>query len=297
MNKGYSYRSTVRCDEAGRSVLEHHVLRYPHSDAAAWRENVEAGRVLVNGEVAACALVLREGDRLEYRRPAWTEPDAPTTVRIVFEDDEVLAVDKPAGLQVLPAGRFLLKTLLGIVRAQDPAREEWTPVHRLGRGTSGLVLFGKTAHARASLSAQFRERRVSKLYLGVVAPSGWPTSFDARHPIGRVEHAGAHVHSVAAGGKPSLTRVRVLRRDHAAGTALVAAVPVTGRPDQIRIHLAACGAPLVGDPLYGPGATLLAGARAGHVGYLLHAVRLRVRHPTSGGWLRLRCPPPWSFPT
>src|SRR5262249_37941656 len=110
-------------------------------------------------------------------------------------------------------------------------------------------------------------------------------------------------------GKPSLTRVRVLRRENArhgasdsgtgesAGTrterALVAAQPITGRPDQIRIHLAAAGAPIVGDPLFGPGGTPKSDAPPGEGGYLLHAAALSFAHPTSGARVKLRSRPEW----
>lgn len=294
-NAGWTYSHRVPPSDDGMPLVAHLAARYRHADEEGWRRHAEAGRVLVNGAPADASLVVREGDLVEYRRPSWEESVSHAALPVIHEDAHVLVVDKPAGLQVLPGGSRLLATALSVVRGDDPARAEWSPVHRLGRGTSGLLVFGKTAEARSFLSAQFRERTMGKLYLGWVAGVSLPTSLRMREPIGPVEHPRGPVHAVVTGGRgrPSLTLGRVLLRDPERGMSLVAADPVTGRPDQIRIHLAAAGAPLVGDPLYAAGCALL-DARPGDVGYLLHATALRFRHPATGAWLRLRCPPPWT---
>jgi 23S rRNA pseudouridine1911/1915/1917 synthase len=303
-NSGLVYRDRVRKEGAGETVLQHHVRRFRHSDEAGWRARIDAGRVRVNGEAAAADRVLAEGDRLEYFREGWTEPAAPAGARTVYEDDHLMVVDKPAGLQVVPGGLFLERTLLHVIRGSgvrggerdgqrdDEDRSLWSPVHRIGRGTSGLVLIGKSAVARKRLSAAFRRRRLGKIYLAWAQSSDLPASFAVREPIAPVQRSPARIHSVVAGGKPSLTLVRVLRRDPARGASLVAAWPVTGRADQIRIHLWWAGAPLVGEPLYGAGRTLLP-ARPGDVGYHLHATSLRFRHPVTRLRMRVRADPPW----
>jgi 23S rRNA pseudouridine1911/1915/1917 synthase len=168
-------------------------------------------------------------------------------------------------------------------------------VHRLGRGTSGIVLFGKTGEARASLSAQFRDCTPRKTYLAIASGGSLPGSFVARQPIGRVAHGPMHIWVAMASGKPSATRVRVLRRDLDRDCMLVAAQPITGRPDQIRIHLAACGAPLVGDPLFGAGGVAISDARPGEGGYRLHATALRFEHPLTRRAMCVRARPPWEL--
>jgi 23S rRNA pseudouridine1911/1915/1917 synthase len=166
-------------------------------------------------------------------------------------------------------------------------------VHRLGRGTSGLVLFGKTKAARAALSLQVRACTPRKTYLAVVAGCGLPGSFVARQPIGQIEHGPLRIWVAARDGKPSVTRVRVLRRDAGRNLSLVAAQPITGRPDQIRIHLAASGAPLLGDPLFGVGGVPISNARPGEGGYRLHAAGLGFEHPVTGAPVKVRSRPPW----
>jgi 23S rRNA pseudouridine1911/1915/1917 synthase len=247
--------------------------------------------VLVNGRRAAAHELLGVGDDLEFHRPPWQEPEAPESFATAFEDEHVLVVVKPAGLQVLPAGPFKERTLLELVRASSPERAAAAPAHRLGRGTSGLIAFGKTPRGRSSLARQFRELALVKTYLAWVEGARLPDSFAARAPIGRVAHGPLTIFAAAEQGKASLTRVRVLRRE--AERTLVAAQPITGRPDQIRIHLAAAGAPIVGDPLFGPGGTPKSDAPPGDGGYLLHAAALSFAHPATGVRVKLRSLPEW----
>ncbi|MEO8463765.1 MAG: RluA family pseudouridine synthase [Gammaproteobacteria bacterium] len=290
-NRGFVYRARVAVQDAGQSVLAFHVRRFRHSDEAQWRAAIDFGRVLVNGRRAVADDPLAVGDELEFHRPPWQEPDAPEAFTVAFEDEHVLIVVKPAGLQVLPAGPFSARTLLMIVRESDPARATAAPAHRLGRGTSGLMVLGKTDLARASLARQFREFVPVKTYLAWVAGATLPDSFVATQPIARVAHGPISIHVAAEQGRASRTRVRVLRRE--AARALVAAQPITGRPDQIRIHLAAAGAPIVGDPLFGPGGIPKSDVPPGTGGYLLHAAALSFPHPATGARLKLRSLPPW----
>jgi 23S rRNA pseudouridine1911/1915/1917 synthase len=290
-NQGFIYRVRVEAADAGQSVLAFHVGRFKHSDEAAWRAAIALGRVLVNGRRAGAEEALRAGDALEFHRPPWSEPEAPRSFAVAFEDEHVLVVVKPAGLQVLPAGPFSATTLLTLVRASDATRASAAPAHRLGRGTSGLIAFGKSALGRSSLARQLRELTLGKTYLAWVEGARLPTSFLAREAIARMPHGPLHIHAAAAHGRPSLTRVRVLRRE--AERALVAAQPITGRPDQIRIHLAAAGAPIVGDPLFGPGGTPKSDVPPGVGGYLLHAAVLSFTHPTSSTRIKVRSRPDW----
>lgn len=293
LNTGYVYRDEVQRADAGTQVLAYHVARFQHSSRATWRQAIEAGAVLVNGNVAGCEQLLCTGDKLEFHRAPWVEPEAPLYFRVVHEDADVLVVEKPSGLQVLPAGSRLQNTLLHLVRASSPARAESAPVHRLGRGTSGLVLFGQHAAARAFLSAELCAFRITKTYLALASGTDLPVSCIARQPIGMQSHGPLEIACAMQGGRASTTRLRVLARDHAADRSLVAAQPITGRPDQIRIHLAACGAPLVGDPLFGPGGVPKSDVRPGDGGYCLHSAGIGVRHPSSGRLLKLRSLPDW----
>lgn len=289
MNTGFEYREEIGPEAAGRSVLAWLARRYRHSTEAAWRERIASGEVRLDGEVALAMDVLRPGQTLVWHRPPWEEPVVPLGFAVLHRDEQLLAVAKPRGLPSVPNGGFLEHTLLFRVRRRHP---EAVPMHRLGRGTSGLVLFARTDGARRAVAAEWRAGRIEKEYRALVRGVPARESFTVETPIGLVPHARLGlVHAAAPGGKPAVSRVHVLAARE--GQALVAVTIPTGRPHQIRIHLAAAGHPLVGDPLYveggipGPDPGL-----PGDAGYHLHAHRLALTHPATGGRLELECLPP-----
>ena len=241
-------------------------LAIGHSDEAAWRAAIDLGRVLVNGRRAAPEQPLAAGDELEFHRPPWREPDAPESFTVAFEDEHVLVVVKPANLQVLPAGPFSARTLLELVRASDAsrargragasARPRHVGSHRVRQdGARPLVAEppAARAHARQDVSRVGRRRALAELVRGAAADRACPAR-PADDPC-------------RGGARPGVVDARARAAPRGART-LVAAQPITGRPDQIRIHLAAAGAPIVGDPLFGPGGVPKSDAPPGAGGYL-----------------------------
>lgn len=289
MNGGFEYREEIGPEATGRTVLAWLARRYRHSTEAAWRERIASGEVRLDGEIALATDLLRLGQSLVWHRPPWEEPIVPLGFAILYRDEHLLAVAKPRGLPSVPNGGFLEHTLLHRVRLIHP---EAAPMHRLGRGTSGLVLFTRTDGARRAVAAQWRAGWVEKEYRALVKGVPATESFAVDTPIGLVPHPRlGRVHAASAAGKPAVSHVRVLAARE--GQALVAVAIPTGRPHQIRIHLAAAGHPLVGDPLYveggvpGPDPGL-----PGEGGYRLHAHRLALAHPATGERLELECAPP-----
>lgn len=291
-NDGCDYRERLGADVRGVGVLAYLAARYPHSPAAAWRERLEAGHVWLDGEPARPDTILAPGRILLWRRPPWEEPDAPLAFDVVYRDEDVLAVAKPAGLPTLPGAGFLQATLLHQVLRADPGA---VPVHRLGRWTSGIVLFARSRSARAALSRQFAARAVGKRYRALaVGDPGWDErAVDV--PIGPVPHARlGTLHAASPSGRPAHSRITVLERR---GGAFLCDVRITtGRPHQIRIHLAAAGHPLAGDPLYGAGGVPAPDAVAvpGDGGYHLHAAEVSFSHPRTARPVTLSCAPPSS---
>jgi 23S rRNA pseudouridine1911/1915/1917 synthase len=299
VNKGYRYSNRIDRVAAGESVLAFYTRRYPHSTAAEWRERIARGAVRVDGRRVSCGAVLRAGQILTYDRAPWTEPATPSAFAVLHADDEILAVDKPAGLPVLPGGQRLEHTLLAQVRARFGGEVPPSPVHRLGRGTSGIVLFARTKDALRILTGAFADRRVTKLYRALVHGVGLPREGEVDVPVGRVAYPPTgHLYAATVDGAPSRSIFRLLHEDRERSQSLLEVRIVTGRTQQIRIHTAAIGHPLVGDPLYVAGggpAPLVDGRRAplpGDCGYHLHATRLAFRHPASRQPVEIVSPPP-----
>jgi 23S rRNA pseudouridine1911/1915/1917 synthase len=286
LNRGWTYREAVRGDAVGRTVLDYLTARYAHSSREEWTARIAEGRVQVDGKPARPESELCRAQLLMWHRPPWLEPAVPRSFAVLHRDADVLAIAKPGGLPTLPGAAFLESTLLHLVRRQDP---EAVPVHRLGRGTSGIVLFALSARARSRLTEAFRTRQVRKVYRGLIQGSPSRDHFSVDVPIGPVAHPFlGTVHAASQEGMPAHSTVRVLERGP--GGSLVEIRITTGRPHQIRIHLAAAGHPLVGDPLYGAGGLPMEGSAVpGDVGYSLHAQQLALPHPDTGDRLELFC--------
>lgn len=287
-NRGWVYREQVGDRASGESVLDWLARRYRHSARDEWRARLVAGEVRLDGRRADAADRLRPGQWLEWHRPPWEEPRVPTSVGLLYRDEALLALAKPRGLPTLPGAGFLDHTLLAAARRLDPRA---APVHRLGRGTSGLLLLATDPEARRRLAACWRERGVVKLYRALVEGVP-PPALDVDTPIGPVPHPRlGRIHAASPAGRPARSEVR--RLETRGARSLVEVRIETGRPHQIRIHLAAAGYPLVGDPVYASGGRPREDAGLpGDPGYHLHAWRLVLDHPLRGTRLALECLPP-----
>jgi tRNA pseudouridine32 synthase/23S rRNA pseudouridine746 synthase len=210
------------------------------------------------------------------------------SLELIHADPWLLALAKPSGLLSQPGlGSALADSLLSRAQRRWP---EVRLVHRLDRDTSGLILLARDAETHRRLSAAFAERRIRKTYLAMVEGSPGDRCGVIDLPLARVATRPPRygVVPLAGGGKPSLTRWRLLRSGPRASLLLLQ--PRTGRSHQLRVHLAALGHPVLGDPLYGDPA---AASRL-----QLHGTGLRLRHPVTGEVLCLRswCPLPAEDP-
>ena len=279
LNSGWTYRDRVPRVGVRTLVSEWLAHRYRHSEALIWQQRIAAGELELNGAVLSGDQQLQGGEILCWSRPPWLEEAIPDHWDTIHDDGDLLVINKPSGLPVMPGGGFLRHTLTALL---EPTGAR--PVHRLGRFTSGLQVCARTSPTRALWSKQFRpdggcrkvyqawSQRVPGLELGrcltvssdvVERPHpllGWiwgPEPLDDA-PIRK--RLSAH------------SEIELLERT-AAGDRLQVTIS-TGRPHQIRIHLAQLGSPLLGDPLYLLNREISATATPGDGGYRLHAWRL-----------------------
>ncbi len=298
-NTGYTYTNRIDTDGEGETLLDFYTRRYTHSSETEWLARIQNGFVRLNGEPSHSKAILQRGDTLTYLRDPWHEPETPLAFATLFEDAHLLAVDKPSGLPVLPSGHHLQHTLLTVVRDRYDGEIAPSPLHRIGRGTSGIVLFARSREALRLMTETFVERRITKLYRALLRGTDVPDTFEIDTPIGPVDYAPiGQLYAATSDGKVSHSEGHRLHVDREAGHTLVEIQITTGRPHQIRIHAAALGHPLVGDPLYVAGGLptpLVDGERAplpGDVGYHLHAHRVVFHHPIDDRDINIIAPPP-----
>jgi 23S rRNA pseudouridine1911/1915/1917 synthase len=308
-NQGWTYRDRPAPGLASStSVASYYASRYDHSDRSVWLGRIAAGEVHCNGHRLLADGPLAAGDRLAWHRPPWQEAAVPDLPCPLFDDGDLHVIDKPSGLPVLPAGGWLDHTVLRLLERRhqgDPAGLP-RPVHRLGRFTSGLLVCARQPHTRAWLSARLRESTAQgpsqaapllgescrKLYRALVVPGVLalqpgesrlievPIGLRAHPQLGQLWCAAdgsAPADHSAPGDRSASSTLTLLERGRQAD--LVQVAIASGRPHQIRIHCAAIGAPLLGDPLYGPGGQASPGALPGDGGYHLQAWRLELDLP------------------
>ena len=181
LNRGYAYTTVIGSKHHGQKLLSHLASVYTHSTPEAWQENLHNGEVTLDGVVASGSESVASGQTLVWRRPPWVEPDAPRHFEVLLEDAHLLAVNKPSGLPTLPGSGFLENTLLRLVQKQAP---DANPVHRLGRGTSGIVLFAKTRLAASRLFANWNTAGIQKVYRALAQNVAQHDAYEILTPIG-----------------------------------------------------------------------------------------------------------------
>jgi 23S rRNA pseudouridine1911/1915/1917 synthase len=311
----------VEPNYAGWTLLDYVTEKLKRPLPAETLERLLLSRALVHSEPSLGPQTrVWPGLRFSLRKRSPGDAGEPPPVPVIFEDDALLVVDKPAGLALHPTARYHLSTLTHALetRHRNAAGEKPDPAHRIDRETSGLVACGRAPRWTRLLKAAFAARQVDKTYLALVEGAPASATFDIDLPLkvggGRVKVRT----NVVPDGAPSLTSCEVVQRYRdAAGKplAMLRCVPRTGRQHQIRAHLLAAGFPLVGDKLYGPSEEIFlrlaesggAPAPAGEFDELitpgeraalrmwrqaLHAESLVVPHPGTGQRMRFVAPLP-----
>ncbi|MFT9389032.1 MAG: RluA family pseudouridine synthase [Leuconostoc sp.] len=283
-------------DQTGRidAILANENLPYSRTVLASW---IQSGEVLVNGQRVKRSYQVVSGDVIHILPPAvqTTEivPEA-IPLDVIYEDDDLLVVNKPQGMVVHPAAGHTSGTLVNALLHHAPLSTingEFRPgiVHRIDRDTSGLLMVAKNDQAHQALSAQLKAHKNERIYYALVRGefeenSGTVNAPIARHPVDRKKQA------IQENGREAVTHFEVITRY--VGYTLLKVRLETGRTHQIRVHMTYIGHPIVGDPVYGSAQKLPGVSLAGQ---LLHAKTLSLTQPTTGENLTFDSPLPDNF--
>jgi len=279
MDKSYSLTAD------GDARLDKYVCaQHPELSRTRVQKLIAEGNITVNGQPAKPGQRLNIGDRIELNVPPTPpqelKPEA-IPLEILYEDDDLLVVDKPAGLTVHPAPGHPAHTLVNAILAHFPhladIGDSLRPgvVHRLDKDTSGVMLVAKNSAAQVDLARQFKSHSVTKAYLALVKGKLTPENGIIEADIGRDPRNRKRM-AVVAEGREARTEYRVIK--YIGGCTLLEIMPETGRTHQIRVHLAAIGFPVVGDKVYGVKSKYLSRQ-------FLHAFRLGFKLPSTGKYV------------
>ncbi len=248
---------------------------------------INDGCVLLDGVCPQPSRRLLPGQTIEVNWDGGAIQPTPLPLSILYQDDDLISVDKPSGMPVHPANATdtratLVSTLLAFTTLAGGPQLRPGVVHRLDAPTSGVIVLSRTEEAHTGLAAQFQDRTVEKVYLAVVEGPLEVEEGTVDGRIGRDPRQPWRM-AISSNGRPARTDIRVLGRQE--GKTLLEVHPWTGRTHQIRVHLAAIGHPVQGDHVYGQRGDRL----------MLHALRLAFTHPRTEARLQLEAPPPEPF--
>jgi 23S rRNA pseudouridine1911/1915/1917 synthase len=269
--------------EGGQRVDKYVAEQSPELSRSRVQQLIDESLVTVNGEAVKASQRLESGDSVLVHVPSVSEPELvaePLPLDVLYEDEDLLVVDKPAGLVVHPAPGHARGTLVNALLARYPdlpVGEGNRPgiVHRLDKDTSGLIIVAKNEDARRDLQRQFKRGEVCKVYLALVEGRVEPERGVIDAPLGRDSRDRKRMAVVPHGGREAVTEYHVLNQ--LGEQTLLEVRPKTGRTHQVRVHLALVGHPVVGDRIYGYRKQRLELQRQ-----FLHAHRLGFRLPSSG---------------
>ena len=282
MDEEYSFV----CDEPGIRIDKYVSQKCPGLSRSHVQKLIGEGYIRVNDHLAKASLKLNAGDRVTVTIPP--SPPSPLSpedipLKILYEDDDLLAIDKPAGLAVHPAPGHPSHTLVNAILSHFPHLTDISDslrpgiVHRLDKDTSGVMLVAKNSNAQTKLMEQFRTHSVVKVYQVLVKGHLTPERGIIEAPIGR-DPANRKRMAVVSQGREARTEYQVIK--YIGEYTLLEVRPETGRTHQIRVHLSAIGYPVVGDPMYGVKSPYLSRQ-------FMHACRLGFKQPSTGEYIEL----------
>ena len=289
-----SYRLTVKKKFEGLSIIDFFSKAVPRSTPELWIKKVDNGNLTVNGQVITTDYIVKAGDTAVHSSEPKTEPRVNSNIQLIYADDDIWVINKPSPLPVHASGRFIRNTLLNILELAFP-NEKFKLLHRLDANTTGLVVIARNKEAANAMRIQFENKTIKKEYIALVEGIVTKDHLTLTESIGNEVLVGG-ARKIDDTGKKALTEIEIVEKRREQNQTLLKVIPSTGRTNQIRLHLAELGHPIVGDfghkdkdyfnhhPFTYPEDSLF-----------LHAHRLSFMHPTSEKKIEFIAPVPSKY--
>jgi RluA family pseudouridine synthase len=287
----------MRIQGRRENLLDFLLRKFRYLDREEWLENIREKRLMVDGRSANPAELLKDHQKILYLRPDFLEPEVDSNFEMIFEDEFLVAFNKPGNLPTSPSGKYYKNTLVNLAKKQFGWKKLYT-LHRLDRETSGVILFAKQKKTAQKMAQMFREQQASKVYKAVLE-NGLPSDeVFVSMPIGPDPNSSIRIkQGISNEGRPCATHFSLLKNLNK--RCLVEIRPMTGRTHQIRVHSHYIGCTVTGDKLYGladdgfikwleQGQSYLDQTGFSTPRQLLHAMEIGFVHPESNKKLTIR---------
>jgi RluA family pseudouridine synthase len=244
------YKSSPSPQYCGLSIEEYFSSRFTYQSKQDWITQIENGDISVNGVTAQIGYILKEGDRIITRAGVRQEPPANRNLKVIYQDSHIRVFNKPAPIPVHPSGRYFQNSMTEVLKQWYP-EEIPRPAQRLDATTTGVIVFARTREAAGILMKEFKSHRINKEYLALVEGEPKTEKFCIDASIGILKGSHRGVGDEIKNPKSAKTEVQCLATKN--GQSLLKVSPITGRTNQIRVHLSSYGLPIYNDMVYGKG--------------------------------------------
>lgn len=244
------YKSSPSSEYCGFSIEEYFSSRFTYQSKQGWIDQIKNGDISVNGVTAQTGYILKEGDQIITRAGMRQEPPADRRLKVIYQDSHIRVFNKPAPIPVHPSGRYFQNSMTEILKQWYP-EEIPRPVQRLDATTTGVIVFARTREAAGTLMTEFKGHRIKKEYLALVEGEPKTEKFCIDAPIGILKGSRRGVGDQIKNAKSAKTEVQWLASKN--GQSLLKVAPLSGRTNQIRVHLSSYGLPIYNDLVYGQG--------------------------------------------